>query len=77
VQVEPGDSIVFYSDGVTEAASPEGEEFGEDRLGAFVAGRPNLEVAELITEISSAVNTFTKGAPLADDLTLLIARRGV
>jgi sigma-B regulation protein RsbU (phosphoserine phosphatase) len=72
----PGDTLVLFSDGVTEAA-PLGadEEFGEDRLGRLVAANRSLALDALIRKINEEVLAFTRGAPPADDVTLLLARR--
>jgi phosphoserine phosphatase RsbU/P len=74
--VGPGDTIVLYSDGVTEQFAPDvDEEFGEDRLGEVVAGHRLANVDSLIHIVNDAVTTFTHNAPAADDFTLLLARR--
>jgi phosphoserine phosphatase RsbU/P len=74
--VNPGDVIVLYSDGVTEQFAPEGdEEFGEDRLGETVAQNLTESVESLVKIVNETVTAFTKGAPAADDFTLLLARR--
>jgi serine phosphatase RsbU (regulator of sigma subunit) len=67
---------VLFSDGVTEAA-PAGsdDEFGEDRLGKLVAANLALPLPALIRKINDEVLAFTHGAPPADDVTLLLARR--
>jgi serine phosphatase RsbU (regulator of sigma subunit)/pSer/pThr/pTyr-binding forkhead associated (FHA) protein len=75
-QVGPGDTIVLYSDGVTEQFAPDAdEEFGEDRLGVVVADSRTASVDALIGIVNDAVTNFTNGAPAADDFTLLLARR--
>lgn len=74
--VGPGDTIVLYSDGVTEQFAPDvDEEFGEDRLGVVVADNRLASVDALINIVNDAVTAFTNGAPAADDFTLLLARR--
>jgi len=73
--VGPGDTIVLYSDGVTEQFAPDvDEEFGEDRLGVVVADNRQASVDSLINIVNDAVTAFTNGAPAADDFTLLLAR---
>jgi sigma-B regulation protein RsbU (phosphoserine phosphatase) len=73
--LEPGDVIVLYSDGVTEAAQPDDEEFGEDRLAAVVRAHLSDDPDAIISAITGAVAEFTVGAPAADDITAVIARR--
>jgi serine phosphatase RsbU (regulator of sigma subunit)/pSer/pThr/pTyr-binding forkhead associated (FHA) protein len=74
-KLDPGDTIVLYSDGVTEAASPAGDEFGETRLAEVARSNPGLTAMDLIQKILADVNSFTAGAPAADDITVVVARR--
>jgi len=74
--LQPGDRLILYSDGVTEAARPDAdEEFGEDRLADTVRRSTASSSQELVEEILSAVTEFTAGAPPADDITVVLARR--
>ena len=74
IRVAPGDTILLYSDGITEALNGSDEEFGMERLTALaVAGRTEVP-AEISRRIFSAVNDFTKGVAQYDDQTVLIAR---
>ncbi len=75
VRLDPGDVLVLFSDGVTEAADPRGEEFGEGRLADLVASLRERPADELVEAIHTAVAGFTEGAPAADDITVVIARR--
>lgn len=75
VQLNPGDSLVLYSDGVTEAANPEGEEFEEDRLGRVLQANYLRSPADIVEAVTRAVTEFSAGAPVADDLTLVVAKR--
>jgi sigma-B regulation protein RsbU (phosphoserine phosphatase) len=75
VQMEKGDVLVLFSDGVTEAVSPAGEDFGEVRLAELVGMMREKPAAEIVEAIHVAVATFTEGAPAADDITVVIARR--
>ena len=74
VQLEPGDVLVAYTDGVTEAFSADGEEFGEERLRAVVAGSNGLAPAELAETIVRAVREWSRNTPQHDDITLVVAR---
>ncbi len=72
----PGDVLLLYSDGVTEAcASHKDEEFGEQRLLAAVRSNRNHPAAAVIETINSDLFSFTQGAPAADDITLVVVRR--
>ena len=69
--LDPGDRLIFYTDGLSEAQAPDDSFFGEDRLEALL-GQPSEDVQAAIL---AAVAAFTQGRPLADDLTLLILNR--
>ncbi|MDE3167489.1 MAG: SpoIIE family protein phosphatase [Acidobacteriota bacterium] len=74
-RLEKGDMIVLYSDGVTEATNVAYEEFGEERF-IEVLKRHRGEPADVIVrEVTGALAEFTAGAPQADDITLVVARR--
>jgi serine phosphatase RsbU (regulator of sigma subunit) len=71
-RLEPGDSIVVYSDGVTDAEDERGEQFGEDRLLECLRG-PSLRSAEAIRDrLLDAVRAFTGVRPPADDITVMV-----
>ena len=72
LQLEPGDRLVIYSDGVSEAASFSNDRYGEQRLGEFVQANRALAPAELHRRLIDEVAAFTQGAEQADDLTVLI-----
>ena len=73
---EPGDVVVLFSDGVTEATRPDvDEEFGEERLAATLAELSCDSAKSIIESINKRVQEFTQGAPPADDITLVVARR--
>jgi sigma-B regulation protein RsbU (phosphoserine phosphatase) len=75
VVLAPGASIVFYTDGLTEATAPDDEEFGNDRLAALatsLAGRPASEVT---AGILAGITAFEAGSRPADDKTLVVLRR--
>jgi serine phosphatase RsbU (regulator of sigma subunit) len=73
VTLTPGDTLVVYSDGVTEAATAEGEEFGESRLVETLRVQRHLPVSDLLKTIVATVQKFSDGEQ-ADDITLVIAR---
>jgi sigma-B regulation protein RsbU (phosphoserine phosphatase) len=73
IRVCPGDSIVLFTDGVTEAMNAEGRFFGERRLREVFAGTEGPP-REVIARICEAVAGFTAGAPQSDDITLLAVR---
>jgi len=66
---------VLYSDGITEAVSPAGEDFGEERIATLVASLRDRPASEIVEAIERGVAEFTEGAPAADDITVVVARR--
>ncbi len=71
-QMEPGDFLVMYSDGVTEAANPAGELYGEDSLRHVLKAFSGTEAQQLLDEILVAVRAFTSGYAQADDITVVV-----
>jgi len=72
----PGDILVLYSDGVTEAVQPEtGEEFGEAILARLVEDHQQESACAILETIAQAVESWTSGSPSADDITLVVAKR--
>ncbi|MBA3513221.1 MAG: SpoIIE family protein phosphatase [Pyrinomonadaceae bacterium] len=74
-QMQMGDVLVIYSDGVTEAASPSGEEFGPTRLYEVVSRNIDASAAGVRDRIESALTKFSQGTQAADDITLVIVKR--
>jgi sigma-B regulation protein RsbU (phosphoserine phosphatase) len=74
VQLQPGDILVAYTDGVTEAFSADGEEFGEDRLTEVVAASVELAPEDLAEAIVRAARDWSRDTPQHDDITLVVAR---
>lgn len=70
----PGDRLVLYTDGITEAMDVNEEEFGEDRLQEAVRLRPEATAQELMDQIGQEVKAFTGTAPQSDDITMLLLR---
>lgn len=74
-QLQMGDVLVIYSDGVTEATSPSGEEFGPTRLYEVVSRNIDASAAGVRDRIESALTKFSQGTQAADDITLVIVKR--
>ena len=70
-----GESVIIFSDGVSEAENPSGEEFGMERLNEVVSRNHERSSAGLRDKIESALSAFTKTAPANDDITLVIVKR--
>jgi serine phosphatase RsbU (regulator of sigma subunit) len=75
VELRPGDRLVVYSDGVTETWSPEGEEFGEERLTELLLRGLPLDAEGLQQSVLREIEEFEKGARATDDRTLIVLRR--
>jgi serine phosphatase RsbU (regulator of sigma subunit) len=74
-RLEPGDLLVIYSDGVTEAQNLAEEEFGEERLERELAAWRGQQSAAIVAGIHKALEKFVGEAPAADDITLVAVRR--
>jgi serine phosphatase RsbU (regulator of sigma subunit)/pSer/pThr/pTyr-binding forkhead associated (FHA) protein len=74
--LDPGDTLVLYTDGITEAADPDDDEFGRDRLAECCVAHRKLPVDEMAAAIHSTVDGFVQDVPYHDDRTLVIVRRG-
>lgn len=71
VPLGPGDRLLFYTDGITEARSPEGEEYGEERLAAVAVAARTTPASAVKDAILADVNAFTAGK-FEDDATLIV-----
>jgi sigma-B regulation protein RsbU (phosphoserine phosphatase) len=74
VALRPGDALVLYSDGVTEAIDPDDEMFGVSRLREVLLGQHDAPLETLQRTILDSVRAFSRGANQADDITLLVVR---
>jgi sigma-B regulation protein RsbU (phosphoserine phosphatase) len=73
--IEPGDTFVGHTDGVTEARSPDGSFYGEDRFRAMLSTLAGRSAREIVDAITTDVAGFRGDAEPSDDLTLLVVRR--
>lgn len=74
IQLAPGDLIIFYTDGITEAMNAEHQLFGMDRLETLVMSNPQTRAQQVIDTVVEAVEEFTGGTPQSDDFTLLVIK---
>ena len=72
MQLKPGDAVLLYTDGVTEAQNAAGEAFAEERLSRAADETRGLDPGAMAAHVTEAVRAFTGGAALADDLTCLV-----
>lgn len=70
----PGDVVVVYSDGFTEARNPMDEEFGRERLVACVSTGRGVEPQAVLERLSRSLHVFTAGSPQVDDLSAIVVR---
>jgi sigma-B regulation protein RsbU (phosphoserine phosphatase) len=75
VHLDHGDMLVLYSDGVTEANNPNYDEFGEDRFIDVLQRHRTESAASIVDAVNKALAEFAAGAPQADDITLVVAKR--
>jgi len=72
--LEHGDTLILYSDGVTEAMAPDEELFGMARLREVVTGKQEAPLDQLQKLVLESIDSFARGASQADDITLLLVR---
>ena len=75
VTLSPGDTVVFYTDGVTEAMNGKDEQFGLEPVREMFAGAPPKDCREATLAIFEAVHAFAKDTPQSDDITCLVLHR--
>jgi len=75
IELSAGDLLVFYTDGITEAFSAEGEIFGDQRLQEILTSHTDEHVEEILTRLDTAVTDFVGDYPVSDDITLIGLKR--
>jgi serine phosphatase RsbU (regulator of sigma subunit) len=76
VELRPGDWLVIFSDGVSEAMSATGEEYGEDRIVECVEKNVSFEPRQVLEALFADVREFARGAAQSDDITAMVLRYG-
>lgn len=76
VQLDAGDKILFYSDGLTEGCNEAGKLYGNERLKKVFTANGQLDINDLITKIVEDQALFREGCPLRDDFTMLCIEMG-
>ena len=71
----PGDVLVVYSDGITDATTADDEPFGEERLRSVIVDEHGAPARAIVTAIVDAVTAHAGDAPQFDDLTVLVVKR--
>jgi serine phosphatase RsbU (regulator of sigma subunit) len=72
--LEPGDILLLYTDGITEATNHQGIFWGEDRLADIIRQNADSSAERLIQMVLMALKDHTNGSPLDDDVTLVISK---
>lgn len=72
--LQPGDLLVLYTDGISEAMTKDDEEWGDERMIAAARASLNKPASEVLDDIFAAADDFTAGAPQHDDMTLLVLK---
>lgn len=72
--LEPGDVIVYYTDGLTDAENASGENYGEERLARAISDCGQQSAAQILNYLVNEVECFCGGVPAFDDLTLCVVR---
>jgi sigma-B regulation protein RsbU (phosphoserine phosphatase) len=76
IQLVQGETLLFYTDGITEARDPFDIEYGQERLVSLAAGHSHIRPDELVRACVEDVTAFTSGAPALDDRTVMALRYG-
>jgi len=75
IRLEPGETLLLYTDGLTEACDASGQPYGAERLAQVLHERRSLRPSSLARACLADLHAFLDGAPRTDDLTLMILRR--
>ena len=75
MDIAPGDTLVLYTDGVTEAVNPEGKMFGDERL--LKCLEPGKNATQTVTHLLQSVRDYAAGAAQSDDFTIVAVRRAL
>ena len=72
--LEPGDILVFHSDGIAETSNPDGQFFGTNRLKNLIEQHHEVSAPEMADLVLREVDWFAQSAPLSDDRTLVVLK---
>src|SRR5207244_13444892 len=75
LKIKTGDSLVIYSDGLTEAENPNGEMLGEQTVKEIIRAEASLGAQHLEKKLLDSIQTFTRGHAQSDDITLMIVEK--
>jgi len=75
IKLNSDDTIIIYSDGITEALNEKNKEFGEDRLLNIIMGNIKSSAETLIEKVFDALKIFVKDVPQSDDITIVVIKK--
>ena len=75
LQLEHGDTLVMYTDGVTEALNPAKKEFGTTRLDHILRGMAGKSCQQIVESVRAGITDFVGEAEQSDDITMLVVKR--
>ena len=75
LQLEPGDTLVMFTDGVTEATDAAYQEFGTERLNNILCQQVNASCQQIIEAVETGIKDFVNGSEQSDDITMLVVKR--
>lgn len=75
IKLNAGDTVVIYSDGITEALNKQNKEFGEDRLLTILTENMKSTADTLIEKVFNAIKTFVNDMPQSDDITIVVIKK--
>jgi phosphoserine phosphatase RsbU/P len=75
LRLRAGETLVFYTDGVVECEAPDRELFGDERLDQVVLSARGASAAKVLGEVERAIDKFRRGAPVTDDVSVIVVRR--
>ncbi len=75
IKMNPEDTLIFYTDGVTEALNPSGVMYGEDRLTSEASKHHKLSAQQMLDQLTTSVTRYAANVPLNDDMTMVVVRK--
>jgi phosphoserine phosphatase RsbU/P len=74
ITLEPGDAVVLFTDGVSEAMNAEKEDYGDERLEMFLGSLTHASASDIVDALRNELASYTAGAPQSDDITIVVLR---
>ena len=75
IELAPGDRLILYTDGVTDAVTPSGARFGKERMIATIEAARDGSAHDIVRALSGAVSGFCEGVVPVDDVTIVAVGR--